>query len=404
MRRNLGLAIGIFLLLPGCVFGLGSRGGGDRVVQVDYRNDEFASHYWRYFPGTVDAHPGDTIVFRQQWTGEPHTVTFGQLVDHALPRIAAVDKKYAKYGFSPPPEIAKKAEREYKTATNGIPIFDEITGASAQNAEQPCYLATGAPPTDPRRACSRSQQLQPKFTGRQSFYSSGFIPPRTAKESLFRVRLANGVRPGTYRFYCMIHFPFMQGKLVVKPASAALDTQSQLNARALREITALSRPLEKAFAAMVAGTARSGGNLIPAPIAGYHSGDEFTVAIDSFVPRTIRTKVGQPITWTMVGEHTISFGVPRYVPIYFIRKDGTVRRNPLVDKAAGGSPQPSPVDFTHSTYRIDGGTYDGTGLFSSGLLGSEPFSTYTLRFSKPGRYRYACLVHPPMVGTVIVRR
>jgi plastocyanin len=27
---------------------------------------------------------------------------------------------------------------------------------------------------------------------------------------------------------------------------------------------------------------------------------------------------------------------------------------------------------------------------------------YTLRFSEPGSYQFACLIHPPMVGTVNV--
>jgi plastocyanin len=137
-------------------------------------------------------------------------------------------------------------------------------------------------------------------------------------------------------------------------------------------------------------------------LAGYHAGDEFTVAIDEFVPRTVRTKVNEPVTWTIVGAHTISFDVPRYVPIYRVRRDGTVKRNPVVDRAAGGSPKAPPVDFERHKLEIDGGTWDGSGFLSSGLLGSEPYSKYTLRVSEPGRYKFACLVHPKMVGTLVV--
>jgi len=35
-------------------------------------------------------------------------------------------------------------------------------------------------------------------------------------------------------------------------------------------------------------------------------------------------------------------------------------------------------------------------------LYSDAYVKYTLRFSTPGTYRYACLIHPPMVGTVTV--
>jgi hypothetical protein len=85
-----------------------------------------------------------------------------------------------------------------------------------------------------------------------------------------------------------------------------------------------------------------------------------------------------------------------------VRKDGTVARNPVVDRPAGGSPKiPSP-DFTKPTYDIDGGTWDGSGFISSGLLASEPYSRYTLRVSKAGTYKFACLVHPRMVGRLVV--
>jgi plastocyanin len=53
-------------------------------------------------------------------------------------------------------------------------------------------------------------------------------------------------------------------------------------------------------------------------------------------------------------------------------------------------------------FKIDGGTYDGTGFWSSGLFGAEPYAEYTLRISKPGTYPYACLIHPSMIGQVVV--
>ena len=50
----------------------------------------------------------------------------------------------------------------------------------------------------------------------------------------------------------------------------------------------------------------------------------------------------------------------------------------------------------------DGGTYDGEGFWSSGLIGAGPYLEYTMRITKPGTYAYACLLHPPMVGTIKV--
>ena len=58
----------------------------------------------------------------------------------------------------------------------------------------------------------------------------------------------------------------------------------------------------------------------------------------------------------------------------------------------------------------DKGDFDGTGLFSSGLIGVAggedlPGGTkYSMTFSKAGVYKYVCAVHEPlgMVGTITV--
>ncbi len=397
MRKFVAAAVVIGLAAAAC-----ASASTERTVRVDFRQDEFASHYWRFFPGSVSAHPGDTVVFDQQWTGEPHTVTLGTRVDRSLPRIAAVERKYADVDENSPPDLLARAEREYEEATSGVAAFDPYQDAAAQNWLQPCYLSTGSPPKDRNSACAK--RSQPEFNGRQSYYSSGFIAPTGPEGNTYRVPLSQDIAPGTYHFYCVVHFPEMQGRIVVKPESERLEEQAELNRAARAEIEKLAGPLRKALADARAGEATdTEGKPIPLPIGGYHSSDEYTVALDEFVPRTLTTRVGEPVTWSLVGAHTVSFGVPRYLPIYTVSAGGLVKRNSRVDKAAGGSPKAPPVDFLHETYRIDGGTWDGSGFISSGLLGSEPYSVYTLRFSKPDRYRYACLVHPPMVGTVIVR-
>jgi plastocyanin len=120
--------------------------------------------------------------------------------------------------------------------------------------------------------------------------------------------------------------------------------------------------------------------------------------IDEFIPRTIRAKVNEKVTWTFVGPHTVSFNVPPYLPQFIISDDGTVTFNPQAYQPVDSPPVPTfqegapPPD-------IDGGRWDGSSFISSGLLGE---GTYSLTFTKAGRYRYACLVHPRMVGEVVV--
>ena len=123
-------------------------------------------------------------------------------------------------------------------------------------------------------------------------------------------------------------------------------------------IERLANPLRDAFRAMGRGTAKAFDEVLRPPLAGYHSGEEYTVAVDEFVPRTIRTKVNEPVRWTMVGAHTISFDVPEYVPVFNVGKAGLVRRDSRTDEPAGGSPPIPEVDFTSGTPpAIDAGTW-----------------------------------------------
>jgi plastocyanin len=50
--------------------------------------------------------------------------------------------------------------------------------------------------------------------------------------------------------------------------------------------------------------------------------------------------------------------------------------------------------------KVDAGRWDGSGFLSSGV---QPGGTYTVTFTRPGTYPYACLIHPRMVGEVVVR-
>ncbi len=42
-----------------------------------------------------------------------------------------------------------------------------------------------------------------------------------------------------------------------------------------------------------------------------------------------------------------------------------------------------------------------TGLFRSGALDTN--ESFSFRFDRPGTYRYACSIHPRMVGTIVVQ-
>lgn len=459
MRRIAVAVIGLVLVASGCAGG----GGNERTILVDYSHDEFSSFMLDNFPGEVTVAPGTTLVFKQTWTGEPHTVTGGKLVDEMMKvggpwfQFFEAFEAIAAEGSLPDPENPSGSAEEFwdavadakddedreslyeawdelRAADVDIPdrkdpegsfedvvqavdkesnaffeeevsvpwAFDENDegGFITQNAGQPCYLTKGGPPKKAEQPCTDAQQEQPAFDGKLTYYNSGIIPYEGAGGNTFRVPLADDIEPGSYTFYCAVHGPSQATKVTVTDDASEADSQEEINRRARQEIAKFSEPMAKTY-----GDARDldvefQGETIEGPFAGLttpvHAG------IDEFLPKTIRTKVGEKVTWKIMGaDHTISFDVPEYFPIMTFAKNGRVALNDKLQDPAGGSPKIVDAEEGEIT-SVDGGTYDGSGFFSSGLFGGEPYAEYSLRFSKPGTYKYACLLHPPMVGTVTV--
>src|SRR5713226_4459073 len=57
-------------------------------VQLDGKTDAFNGEFGTFFPDELSAHPGDTIDFKlPRFSGVPHTVTLGTLVDKAIAKL-----------------------------------------------------------------------------------------------------------------------------------------------------------------------------------------------------------------------------------------------------------------------------------------------------------------------------
>jgi plastocyanin len=359
-------------------------------------------------------------VFRQTWTGEAHTVTMGTLADKygKLIEDGGYFKLFEQKGYAGIPHDTPKNMKPVEDAIPTMfarPNYDRV----AQNGAQPCYLDSGAPPANPDKPCTKAQQRQPEFTGRRTMYNSGYIHYAGAAGNTFRVKIAQSASPGRYFFFCNNHGPFMSGWLTIKPKGATISSQQALGRAALNDVAKPLRPLEQNFrlaqqgkwpvpadgvadmkAAGLPTTTKNGKTVYTGWFAGFGAEHvDMAFGLD-FIPKTATVRAGQKLTWMGVGGHTISFDVPKYFPIFTIAKDGTVVRNPKLDPPAGGAPKvPDPKN---GVVIDDGGTYDGTHFYSSGFLGADKFAVFSIRISKPGTYKYACLVHPAMVGTITV--
>src|SRR3982750_3865182 len=79
-----------------------SSGAATRTGQVDNTTDKFNAAFLQYFPKEVTVHPGDTVDFHENWTGEPHTVTMGTLVETGLKAVEAIPPAQRESAPAPP--------------------------------------------------------------------------------------------------------------------------------------------------------------------------------------------------------------------------------------------------------------------------------------------------------------
>ncbi len=406
MRTSRLKAIALTLTVLGTMLGACSSGGGDsRTIQVDHGHDEFAGTFRSFFPRDVTVKPGMTLKFHQTWSGEAHTVTMGtEIQDLIEPEMLPIIRKST--SEEPPDDDSLYTDAENAAGEEFFSKTPFFYGEKGPNppAAQPCYLDTGLPP-DNGKPCKQIDQ--PAFTGKQSYYSSGFIPYLGSRGNEYEMKIADDAKPGSYFYYCNLHGPGMSGEITVTK-SGKIPSQADVNRQASKEVETIARPLLAQVQKERAGNGDIEGNL-----AG--SGTEKNAAIkgqvNEFTPRTVKAKAGEPVTWTFIGAHSISFNVPPYVPLTTINKKGKVVENESVFEPAGGWPgRSTPTDTgdgppgsgTGPTEHVTAPDFDGSGGLHSSGVDWETGDTYTVTFTKPGTYPMACLIHPGMIGKVVV--
>ncbi len=110
-----------------------------------------------------------------------------------------------------------------------------------------------------------------------------------------------------------------------------------------------------------------------------------SIYANAFFPRAIEIAVGETVTWTFEGFHNVAFLGGSDAPPFSVAQGNKMYWNPLI------------------LFPVGDKTYDGTGYHNSGLPGPDGRLSYTLKFTKPGRYSYVCEIHAGMRGEVIVK-
>lgn len=350
------------------------------TVQVDAhtQGDDYGVYASAYFPGEVKVHPGDTVSFKLNWSGEPHSVTFGTLVDDGAAKLdpAADDE----------PEAWRK-----------IPaMLPEGPGDAIQSTVNPCYLETGAPPE--KDACTAEQQKQPVFTGKQTLFNSGFL----ADGSNFAVKFDAAITPGTYNYFCVLHRGIMTGKVTVVAKAVEVPAPAEVLKQGEDGVAEVASKLkatyDKSKAGMGPGASFAG---ITDP-GFFEAKPPLDAGITEFLPKAATAKVGAKVKFVPVGAHTIAFNSPQDAVELLVKgPDGAWHLN---EKAVAPAQSPPTVP-AETAVATDAGTWNGTGYLNSGLLlgfGPPGSTTWTVAFGKAGTYTYRCAVHPDMEGTITV--
>ena len=406
-RRTWAVFAALALVVAGCGDTSSAGSGDTRRVLVDYRGDEFSASYLAYFPTDVKVHPGDSVEFKQFWTGEPHSVTMGTLVeDLGRPFWEVLDRVRSGKRI----DFTEEEEPDSPEFFEQLPFLADEDLNPVQAAAQPCYLDEGGPDfSDPDEPCPRRDQ--PAFNGRQSYYNSGFIPYKGAAGNTFRLPIADDATPGTYHYYCNWHFVVMSGSVTIVPEGEPIPSQSEVNEAARRELdrytTALGRVLDEA---------RRGKRyelpVIGASLTQEESDEQGLIEgiVNEFIPSTVDARVGEKVTWTFDGGHSLAFNVPKYFPVFDVEEDRRVtldKRGFNAVRFPGGPSESEEEagddDEGRESVRVDGGRFDGRGGLHSTGMGFGDGDTYSLTFTRPGTYPFACLIHPAMVGKVVVK-
>lgn len=200
-------------------------------------------------------------------------------------------------------------------------------------------------------------------------------------------------KTGSFDILCTVH-PGMKMTVLVKPAGSPVPlTPAQVSAKAL---VGQAAAWSKAKALTAAPTAK---NTVYAGVGG-------ATTILDFYPSVLKVKSGATVTFTNKAPsevHNVVFGPPKYVAQFAKQTD-------LFPQGPNGKNQVSPVypygSEVKGPYSFDG-TNHGNGFLSTSLAaGSSAIPlprSVKVTFTKPGTYKYICMLHgPDMSGTIVV--
>ncbi|WP_274363193.1 plastocyanin/azurin family copper-binding protein [Paenibacillus thermotolerans] len=227
-------------------------------------------------------------------------------------------------------------------------------------------------PTDPAHAVP-SADSGVSWDGK-ALLNSGILLPGQKYEVVFP-------KSGVYSFYCVLH-PMMTGTIVVIPKgqpipdkiAQAADAKWQEN-----ELLLQAQLLDGSNASATYTKNNDGSLTYSIGMGSAHS----TLSHNKNMPDLVVVSAGDSVEWMNMSPyepHFVTFNKP--ADLNFFTEKGEF--NPAFLAPSGKT------------------AFDGTGFTNSGIM--MPGTKYSLKFTKPGTYKYECYLHSgsKMTGTIVV--
>ena len=202
-------------------------------------------------------------------------------------------------------------------------------------------------------------------------------------------------KAGSYTYYCDVH-PGMKGTVRVVAKSKKVPTAKQ-DAKRVSDQFAQSLKIAKGLT-----QATLPANTVTVGNAGAHGVEYF-----GFLPATLTVPAGTTVKYQMSPKsleiHTATAGPgnPDTEEGSYLGKLAKSFEAPTIDPA-GAYPSDPPAAPASLTPTLHGNGFWNSGVLDAASATAQVPSSSTVTFAAAGTYKLYCLVHPFMVGTVVV--
>jgi plastocyanin len=266
-----------------------------------------------------------------------------------------------------------------------LPLFVQGSTVSGVNdaAGNPFWFDGHKPSIflDPQFVAPSGPSTYDGTTRVESGLPAGSGPPKP-----FKVKFT---KPGAFKYFCDIH-PGMIGYVVVRATGKPVPSAAQ-------DAAALSKQLRTDLAsANQLSKTKVNGNNVYVGVSDFRGVEDYAM-----FPSKLTVHAGAVVTFSMSRDsreiHTATFGPSNYLMA-------------MANSLATATPQQQgwyPSDNPSLGAIRLGPTTHGNGFANTGGLDSVPATSLPasgkIKFTKAGTYRFICLIHPFMKGTIVVQ-